>query len=810
MKSLSRSTLLPILISIIGVIMIWLVIPPADAMTNVTISVESATGTGCASATYTLRLRYTPNNNDDNSTPPNDFSAITVTDAAGVAVDAFGFISQTVPTSDIFSTTVTARLNAIYMITTRPVTVTLYDIAFNPTGYTKVNLFNAVTTSGAPIQATLVFDPINYISNCAFIPYTGTVTPTITLAPSNTPTPTMVFTPGPPSAVNTSITPINLDSDTAIGVTSEGLAYIAYRNGLQHLQMVRCLNSDCSQRSEGTIDSGFQTGSGISLKMNSQGLPVMAYYDYANDRVKLARCTNINCASSVYVLTANDVATGFLSLDLDSNDIPYVAYRAFGGAIVLLRCNSATNCNSPTTITTISGNGNQIAFELDSNNIPIIVDSGGARLIRCESSTTCNTPTISNFISATGTISQVSLVLNSSNIPWMLHRGGGEARLARCESASNCNSPTIFALGAAFGTDYLSLAIDNDVPVAAFVFNSPVGTNDYVTIARCENASTCNTPSLLPSDSNRESGDEISLAIHSGIPYLSFTNNMLRFYRGPNNTPLLVNNVPLTIPPLQTAVIDNTKLLTTDVDTFQTLTYRVVSPPTNGTLSLGSMFTQAQIDANALTYTHTSGISDSFTFSVSDEVTVIGVYTYSVNVNVVASPTSSATPTATATITSSPSATATSTATPTATPTNTATATPTLTSTAPSSVTISENEFFEALVAARQGYPDIITIIPDFVPDGINMIIAVNGGIVGNVSVAVTQEQGFVTLTISGMSVDGTPAPESYTTIINRDLPNILTTALDAILTARFGGTVDANTMTITADTMYIAVSSQP
>src|SRR5262249_16654407 len=73
---------------------------------------------------------------------------------------------------------------------------------------------------------------------------------------------------------------------------------------------------------------------------------------------------------------------------------------------------------------------------------------------------------------------------------------------------------------------------------------------------------------------------------------------------------------------------DNTKLLVDDVDnTAAQLVFTIGTAPVNGTLKKGAAvlaggntFTQADINANLITYTHTNlaTISDSFTFTVSD------------------------------------------------------------------------------------------------------------------------------------------------------------------------------------------------
>jgi hypothetical protein len=111
------------------------------------------------------------------------------------------------------------------------------------------------------------------------------------------------------------------------------------------------------------------------------------------------------------------------------------------------------------------------------------------------------------------------------------------------------------------------------------------------------------------------------------------------------------------------------------------------------------------------------------------------------------------------------------------------------------------------VVDARQSYPDIITVVPDFVPNAINMTIAITGGTVGNVRVSAEAGQDIVIFTIDLVTVNGGVAPQGYIDVINRDLPGILTTALDNILITRFGGAINVHTLTITNDSIVVTLN---
>lgn len=96
-----------------------------------------------------------------------------------------------------------------------------------------------------------------------------------------------------------------------------------------------------------------------------------------------------------------------------------------------------------------------------------------------------------------------------------------------------------------------------------------------------------------------------------------------------NTPPVLETSMGLELPEGGQSTITNTLLQVTDEDDLPSnLIYTIVQFPSNGILSLGSTFSQAQIDNNELTYTHTDTDADMFSFVVSDGYDVIGTYTF--------------------------------------------------------------------------------------------------------------------------------------------------------------------------------------
>jgi len=119
--------------------------------------------------------------------------------------------------------------------------------------------------------------------------------------------------------------------------------------------------------------------------------------------------------------------------------------------------------------------------------------------------------------------------------------------------------------------------------------------------------------------------DSLSFTISDGIDVIGpFTYSITI-----NQLPVLETNAGLTLPSGTSAAITNALLQVTDSDDPpEKLIYTVTQFPANGALSLGSTFTQADIDNNRLSYMHTGTDADLFKFVVSDGYDVIGAYSF--------------------------------------------------------------------------------------------------------------------------------------------------------------------------------------
>lgn len=135
----------------------------------------------------------------------------------------------------------------------------------------------------------------------------------------------------------------------------------------------------------------------------------------------------------------------------------------------------------------------------------------------------------------------------------------------------------------------------------------------------------------------------VELSSFELIENLNFGNQSL------SQKPILSINTGLTLNEGSNTTITPSQLQVTDADSAAVqLTYTLVNRPTNGNLLLNSnplgatgTFTQADIDNNRLTYTHSGSetTSDSFSFTITDETgNAIGTTTFQITVNPIDDP----------------------------------------------------------------------------------------------------------------------------------------------------------------------------
>ncbi len=338
------------------------------------------------------------------------------------------------------------------------------------------------------------------------------------------------------SAGNTIATPDNTGTVgwyTSVTVDNNNFPVVSYYDASNgKLKILHCGNASCTlSNTIVTPDVSSSNGVQSSVKLNSSGKPVVAYFDFTNSSLKILSCGNSVCNSGNSITTADSVGDvgRYPSLRLDSNQKPVVSYLDLtNGKLKILHCGN-TLCNSGNSLTSISSNGAAgyySSLSLDANNIPTIsyydLTNQNLNVVRCGDAN-CVSNNLINVPDSTGNVGlYTSLNLDASSNPVVSYYDStnGNLKVLRCGSPM-CGPNSVYVGDRATDVGrYSAIKLDpNGKPVISYWDE----TNGDLKLLHCGDTTCSQSNSITSPYTTGNAGWDTSLDIDvNGNPVISF------------------------------------------------------------------------------------------------------------------------------------------------------------------------------------------------------------------------------------------------------------------------------------------------
>lgn len=233
------------------------------------------------------------------------------------------------------------------------------------------------------------------------------------------------------------------------------------------------------------IDNGytrgdFPFGRYSNMVLDSSGFPVISFTNSTFGSLYVIHCNDVNCEGGDDI--ANTVISGLggtafsYGLDLDSNGFPVMSfYDTNNTDLMLIRCNDA-NCSeaaTPTTITNADDIGKFNDMVLDISDNPVISyfnDTTNDLIVYHCSNNSCLNGTFNTVGNFSNGVGVQSIQLDTSGFPVIAISGDFRPRLIRCQDI-NCAGSSIEQLDTAYAPNLAMKLDSNDFPVVAYVEN---------------------------------------------------------------------------------------------------------------------------------------------------------------------------------------------------------------------------------------------------------------------------------------------------------------------------------------------------
>jgi hypothetical protein len=232
----------------------------------------------------------------------------------------------------------------------------------------------------------------------------------------------------------------NVGYYTSIAIGDNGNPVISYYDATNNdLKVAACTTADCSGTSTiTTVDSTGTVGYYTSIAIGDNGYPVISYYDFTNEDLKVAACTTADCTGTPTITTVD--STGdvgfFTSIAIGNNGNPVISYYNTTNTALKVAACTTTDCSGASTITTVDSDGSVGGYPSiaigDSGN-PVISyrdwTNEALKVAACTTTDCSGTSTITT-VDSTGNVGwMTSIAIGDNGYPVISYRDTTNAAL---------------------------------------------------------------------------------------------------------------------------------------------------------------------------------------------------------------------------------------------------------------------------------------------------------------------------------------------------------------------------------------------
>jgi len=199
---------------------------------------------------------------------------------------------------------------------------------------------------------------------------------------------------------STSVTPVSVDTNpsvgqyTSIAIGADGLPIVSYWDGANsRLKVAHCADADCSGAAALTaVDSVASVGKYTSIAIGGDGLAIISYFDTTNGDLKVAQCANAECTGSATLTTVDSTGTvgQYTSIRIGSDGLPVISYYdVTNGNLKVAHCADAA-CSASDTQTAVDSSGDvgrYTSIAIGADGLPVVsyldFTNGDLKLLKC-------------------------------------------------------------------------------------------------------------------------------------------------------------------------------------------------------------------------------------------------------------------------------------------------------------------------------------------------------------------------------------------------------------------------------------------